>query len=70
MKTMTRRWTIFGITTITAFVFAGVVIASQFAAPPDVRHVHVVEVETPRPSGISAGELRCMQRYAWWSDRP
>ena len=36
MKTMTRRWTIFGITTITAFVFAGVVIASQFAAPPDV----------------------------------
>jgi len=38
------------------------------ATPVEVRHVHVLEVDTPRPSGVSVGEHRLMQRYAWWTD--
>ena len=41
---------------------------AALAAPQDVRHVHVVELEAQRPSGVSAGEHALMQRYRWWTD--
>jgi len=41
---------------------------AALAASQEVRHVHVVELEAPRPNGVSVGEHRLVQRYGWWTD--